>query len=34
MQNDIPADRAGTVSAVLVAVGQVVSRGDVLVQVA
>jgi biotin carboxyl carrier protein len=34
MQNDIPSDRAGTVSAVLVAVGQVVSRGDVLVQVA
>ncbi|MGC2192290.1 MAG: pyruvate carboxylase subunit B [Candidatus Dormiibacterota bacterium] len=34
MQNDIPSDRAGAVSAVLVAVGQVVSRGDVLVQVA
>ena len=34
MQNDIPADRAGAVTAVMVAVGQVVSRGDVLVQVA
>jgi len=34
MQNDIPSDRAGAVTAVLVAVGQVVSRGDVLVQVA
>jgi len=34
MQNDIPSDRAGGVTAVLVAVGQVVSRGDVLVQVA
>ncbi|MGH7692302.1 MAG: pyruvate carboxylase subunit B [Candidatus Dormibacteria bacterium] len=34
MQNDIPSDLAGTVSAVLVAEGQVVSRGDVLIQVA
>lgn len=34
MQNDIPSDRAGAVTAVLVAVGQVVSRGDILVQVA
>jgi len=33
MQNEIPSELAGTVSAVLVAVGQVVSRGDVLVQV-
>ncbi|HEY6538483.1 MAG TPA: pyruvate carboxylase subunit B [Candidatus Dormibacteraeota bacterium] len=33
MQNDIPSDRAGAVTAVLVEVGQVVSRGDVLVQV-
>ena len=34
MQNDIPADVAGTVTAVLVAEGQVVSRGDILVTVA
>jgi pyruvate carboxylase subunit B len=33
MQNDIPSEMAGTVTAVLVAEGQVVSRGDVLVQV-
>ncbi|HVB53780.1 MAG TPA: pyruvate carboxylase subunit B [Candidatus Acidoferrales bacterium] len=33
MQNDIPSERAGAVAAVLVTVGQVVSRGDVLVQV-
>ncbi len=33
MQNDIPSDRAGVVTAVLVSEGQVVSRGDVLVQV-
>jgi pyruvate carboxylase subunit B len=34
MQNDIPSDTAGTVTAVLVAQGQVVSRGDILVTVA
>ncbi|MFZ0995685.1 MAG: pyruvate carboxylase subunit B [Candidatus Dormiibacterota bacterium] len=34
MQNDIPSDAAGTVTAVLVAQGQVVSRGDILVTVA
>lgn len=34
MQNDIPADVAGTVTAVLVSEGQVVSRGDILVTVA
>ncbi|HUY57982.1 MAG TPA: pyruvate carboxylase subunit B [Candidatus Micrarchaeaceae archaeon] len=34
MQNEIPSDRSGAVTAVLVAVGQVVSRGDVLVQIA
>jgi biotin carboxyl carrier protein len=33
MQNDIPSDTAGTVTAVLVAQGQVVSRGDILVTV-
>lgn len=33
MQNDIPADVAGVVQAVLVAEGQVVSRGDILVTV-
>jgi pyruvate carboxylase subunit B len=34
MQNDIPSDAAGTVTAVLVSQGQVVSRGDILVTVA
>ncbi|MGH7758501.1 MAG: biotin/lipoyl-containing protein, partial [Candidatus Dormibacteria bacterium] len=33
MQNDIPSDRAGVVGSVLVAEGQVVSRGEVLVTV-
>ncbi|MGH7698677.1 MAG: biotin/lipoyl-containing protein, partial [Candidatus Dormibacteria bacterium] len=33
MQNDIPSDRSGVVSQVLVAEGQVVSRGETLVTV-